>query len=53
MSDTVTTATTAGRRCWRCLQTFACDAADLPPGPAEWWLCEPCHQSLIGPTPAR
>ena len=39
------------RRCWRCLQTFPCEAADLHAGPAEWWLCEPCHRALIGPTP--
>ncbi len=38
------------RRCWRCLQTFACDAADVHPGPAEWWLCDPCHQSLLPTT---
>jgi hypothetical protein len=37
------------RRCWRCLQMFPCDASDLHTGPAQWWLCDPCHQSLIGP----
>lgn len=37
------------RRCWRCLQMFPCEASDLHKGPAEWWLCDPCHQSLIGP----
>ena len=37
------------RRCWRCLQTFPCEASELHAGPAQWWLCDPCHQSLIGP----
>lgn len=35
------------RRCWRCLQTFACSADDVPPGPAQWWLCDPCQASLL------
>lgn len=30
---------------------FPCAASDLHAGPAEWWLCDPCHGSLIGPTP--
>jgi hypothetical protein len=39
------------RRCWRCLEQFACETADLPvAGPPEWWLCERCHGTLI---PAR
>ena len=36
------------RRCWRCLQTFACTADDIQPGPTEWWLCDPCSQKLMG-----
>lgn len=40
------------RRCWRCLQHFACDAADVHPGHAEWWLCDPCHQSLLPSAPS-
>jgi hypothetical protein len=39
---------TPSRRCWRCLQTFACTADDILPGPTEWWLCDPCSQKLIG-----
>jgi hypothetical protein len=39
---------TPTRRCWRCLQSFACQADEMPPGPAQWWLCDPCHTSLIG-----
>jgi hypothetical protein len=42
----------ATRRCWRCLQTFACAPDDVSPGPAQWWLCDPCQQSLIGPSTA-
>lgn len=49
-SATVTEPTESGptRRCWRCLQTFACEASDIQPGPVEWWLCDPCSQSLMG-----
>ena len=50
-ATTVTTPAAATRRCWRCLQHFACDADALPAaGPAEWWLCDPCHGSLLGPS---
>jgi hypothetical protein len=41
------------RRCWRCLQTFACEAADVGPGPAGWWVCDPCHGRLLDTAPAR
>lgn len=44
---------TPSRRCWRCLQTFACEANDVHPGPAEWWLCDPCHASLLTSEPGR
>jgi hypothetical protein len=44
-----TAETVPTRRCWRCLQSFACAADDLPAGPAQWWLCEACHLALIGP----
>lgn len=37
------------RRCWRCLQYFPCDAAEIPRGASEWWLCDPCQNALVGP----
>ena len=37
------------RRCWRCLQNFACAPDDIVAGPAQWWLCDPCQLTLIGP----
>jgi hypothetical protein len=43
----------ASRRCWRCLQTFACAPELIRPGPAEWWLCDPCQLALIGPPVVR
>ena len=43
----------ASRRCWRCLQTFACLPELVLPGPAEWWLCDPCQMALIGPPVGR
>ena len=39
----------ATRRCWRCLQMFACAPDEVSTGPAEWWLCDPCRLALIGP----
>ena len=35
----------AQRRCWRCLQMFAAE----PPVPIreDFWLCDPCHASLL------
>ena len=36
------------RRCWRCLTRFACSADDATAGATHWWLCAPCHLSLIG-----
>jgi hypothetical protein len=36
------------RRCWRCLQHFACNAEDVSTGHPEWWLCDPCQLTLIG-----
>jgi len=50
--ESATGQSTPTRRCWRCLQTFACTEDDVPPGHAEWWLCEACHTSLIGPIQA-
>jgi hypothetical protein len=41
------------RRCWRCLQNFACAADDVAAGPAQWWLCDPCQLTLIGPRSNR
>ena len=37
----------ATRRCWRCLQMFECPPDEVARR-AEWWLCDPCHQSLLG-----
>jgi hypothetical protein len=36
------------RRCWRCLQQFPLDPDEIVTGPAQWWVCEPCHTSLLG-----
>lgn len=36
------------RQCGRCRQFFASDPAATPGAIHEWWLCEPCHHSLIG-----
>lgn len=39
----------ATRRCWRCLQTFACAPDEVSTAAPEWWLCEPCQLALLGP----
>ncbi|MDP2289898.1 MAG: hypothetical protein Q8M22_01830 [Actinomycetota bacterium] len=39
----------ATRRCWRCLQQFPCPEAEIHAGPADWWLCDSCQESLIAP----
>jgi hypothetical protein len=43
----------ATRRCWRCLQNFACHADDVVAGPPQWWLCDSCQLTLIGPRSNR
>ena len=42
--------TSAGpqRKCSRCRELFPCPLDEVSTGPAEWWLCEPCHLALIG-----
>jgi hypothetical protein len=42
----------ATRRCWRCLQTFACEPDEVIAAAPEWWLCEPCQLALLGPRDA-
>ena len=43
----------ADRRCGRCLQMFPGDATRAPTARPEWWLCESCHDVLIGPEIGR
>ena len=38
----------ASRRCWRCLNTFACAPADIVVSRPQWWLCDPCRLALLG-----
>jgi hypothetical protein len=40
-------AATTERRCWRCLQMFACEPSELHSGAPEWWLCATCHEKLL------
>jgi hypothetical protein len=36
------------RQCGRCRQFFASDPTLNPNAIHEWWLCEPCHDKLMG-----
>ena len=36
------------RQCGRCRQLFPGDAALNPAAIQDWWICEPCHHSLMG-----
>ena len=36
------------RQCGRCRQFFASDPTLNPSAIQEWWLCEPCHDKLMG-----
>lgn len=36
------------RQCGRCRQFFASEPALNPAAIQEWWLCEPCHDKLMG-----
>jgi hypothetical protein len=36
------------RQCGRCRQYFAADPLSDPTALEVWWLCEPCHDTLIG-----
>jgi hypothetical protein len=36
------------RRCSRCRLDFPIDREAAPGQRAEWWLCAPCHDKLIG-----
>lgn len=36
------------RQCGRCRQFFASEPAVHPAAIQEWWLCEPCHDKLMG-----
>jgi hypothetical protein len=37
------------QRCSRCREVFPVEDGELRHGPSEWWLCDPCHDKLIGP----
>lgn len=36
------------RQCGRCRQYFPADPLSDPTVLQDWWLCEPCHNSLFG-----
>lgn len=36
------------RQCGRCRQLFAADPTLYPGVVQEWWLCDPCHDKLMG-----
>ena len=42
----------SGRQCGRCRQFFASGPALNQAPIQEWWLCEPCHDRLMGTSPA-
>lgn len=42
----------AGRRCGRCRGLFAFDTIPDTPALQDWWLCDPCHDTLLGTTRA-
>lgn len=39
------------RECGRCRGSFPAGVVGEPPGPQDWWLCEWCRRTLIGPPP--
>lgn len=41
------------RQCGRCRQFFASDPLLNPNAIHDWWLCEPCHDRLMGTSRAR
>ena len=36
------------RQCGRCRQSFPADSGLHPVALAEWWLCPPCREALLG-----
>ena len=44
----VTSGSQSQRQCGRCRQFFSCDAALNPVAIQDWWICEPCHDKLMG-----
>jgi hypothetical protein len=37
------------RQCGRCRQSFPTDPTLHAVALREWWLCPPCHDTLLGP----
>ena len=35
------------RRCWRCLQMFACPPEDVARAELDFWLCDACRTALV------
>jgi hypothetical protein len=36
------------RQCGRCRRFFPRDGAVDPDATPKWWLCAPCHETLLG-----
>jgi hypothetical protein len=36
------------RKCSRCRGVFPADPSLLHTGEYAWWLCDPCHDALLG-----
>ena len=36
------------RQCGRCRRSFPFDSDEDPSSEPKWWLCPPCHETLLG-----